>query len=379
MWLKKNLVFTLIFIFSFSIISAQLPNLINGNSNLPSLDVASLSNNTYNVNYTIINNINEFDQSLNTTNNVQFQNLTPTLNDTYSLGSPEFVWKDLYLGDNSLHLGKSKISYSVADDDGIMLDGSIHLEALDGVSGNLALHEGTEPLTCVSNDGGRLWYNLNNDLMWQDKNSVSKRVLLEGDDGIWSFNGNDIYYNSGNVGIGTDSPNNKLNVYETTWDTANTPLVNITNLDPNANDGDVLLVRGGANNANSDIFEVQDYSGNTDFVILGNGNVGIGTDSPNAKLEVSGDIRVFESVGNPRILVGDNATSGQWGGFDWDSTSYYLQIMNSNYSASNGVINILSSGYVGIGTITPTHKLNVIGNVNITGNLTVDNISLEFG
>ncbi|HEA46694.1 MAG TPA: hypothetical protein ENH99_02840, partial [Candidatus Pacearchaeota archaeon] len=180
MWLKKNLVFTLIFIFSFSIISAQLPNLINGNSNLPSLDVASLSNNTYNVNYTIINNINEFDQSLNTTNNVQFQNLTPTLNDTYSLGSPEFVWKDLYLGDNSLHLGKSKISYSVADDDGIMLDGSIHLEALDGVSGNLALHEGTEPLTCVSNDGGRLWYNLNNDLMWQDKNSVSKRVLLEG-------------------------------------------------------------------------------------------------------------------------------------------------------------------------------------------------------
>ena len=32
-------------------------------------------------------------------------NIIPSLDNTYSLGSPDLVWKDLYLGDNSLYLG----------------------------------------------------------------------------------------------------------------------------------------------------------------------------------------------------------------------------------------------------------------------------------
>jgi len=86
---------------------------------------------------------------------------------------------------------------------------------------------------------------------------------------------------------------------------------------------------------------------------------------------VVGDVRVFKSAGNPRILVGDNASSGQWGGLDWDSTSDYLQIMHSGYSGSDGVINILSSGKVGIGTTSPTHELNVVGSGNFTENVTI--------
>lgn len=83
-----------IFLFIFSIfllplISAEAPNLINGNSDRPSLDSADISNKTFNVNITqnitqeITNNIiniNQFDQSLNTTDSVQFDNLTLTGN-----------------------------------------------------------------------------------------------------------------------------------------------------------------------------------------------------------------------------------------------------------------------------------------------------------
>ncbi len=87
---------------------------------------------------------------------------------------------------------------------------------------------------------------------------------------------------------------------------------------------------------------------------------------------MTGDVWVYESAGNPRILVGDNASTGQWGGLDWDSTSDYLQIMHSDYSGSDGVINILSSGKVGIGTTSPTHELNVIGDLNITGNYIIN-------
>ena len=50
----------------------------------------------------------------------------------------------------------------------------------------------------------------------------------------------------------------------------------------------VMLVKGGANEADSKVFEVQDQNGNVDLVVLGTGRVGIGTASPNSALSVSG-------------------------------------------------------------------------------------------
>ncbi|HEA46604.1 MAG TPA: hypothetical protein ENH99_02375, partial [Candidatus Pacearchaeota archaeon] len=123
MCLKKNFILALIFIFLFSnlySLSAVSPNLPNGNLIYPNLANGVQTNNTYNVNYSVTqttNNINQFDQSLNTTDSVQFNNLTltgnlnilgnitPSLNNTFSLGSPNLLWKDLYLGDSSIYLG----------------------------------------------------------------------------------------------------------------------------------------------------------------------------------------------------------------------------------------------------------------------------------
>ena len=50
----------------------------------------------------------------------------------------------------------------------------------------------------------------------------------------------------------------------------------------------VMLVKGGANESDSKVFEVQDQNGNVDLVVLGTGRVGIGTASPNSALSVSG-------------------------------------------------------------------------------------------
>lgn len=67
--------------------------------------------------------------------------------------------------------------------------------------------------TLVYNDTSGLWYNaylndsghhVNNSLLWDGH--------AYGDEGHWGINGNDIYYNDGNVGIGTTTPQNKLNV-----------------------------------------------------------------------------------------------------------------------------------------------------------------------
>ena len=116
----------------------------------------------------------------------------------------------------------------------------------------------------------------------------------------------------GNFGIGITTPAAKLNIYSDD-NPSDTPLVNITNLDGNTPDSNALLVRGGANNNLGEVFEVQDYNGNTDFLVKGdgevvipNGNVGIGTTSPLHTLSIEGD---YFGLGNATTTG-----SGYYGG-----------------------------------------------------------------
>ena len=68
-----------------------------------------------------------------------------------------------------------------------------------------------------------------------------------------------------------------------------------------------LLVLGGGNSSNGRTFEVRDASGNTDLIVKGDGNVGIGTTSPSQKLEV---------VSAGFAYVRTRSTAGSFTGFD---------------------------------------------------------------
>jgi hypothetical protein len=76
---------------------------------------------------------------------------------------------------------------------------------------------------------------------------------------------------------------------------------------------------------------------NTALTIENDGNVGIGTSAPSAKLEVKGNVSL------------------------------------------NNTLYVTESGKVGIGTTNPSHELNVIGDVNITGDLYVNSSSVYLG
>ncbi len=122
------------------------------------------------------------------------------------------------------------------------------------------------------------------------------------------------------------------------------------------------------------------------------GNVGVGTVSPEAKLNiVGGELWLFNEGQNPRIVLGDNGTTGQYGFAQWDSLNDYyrietdgtngLKVKGNNVSIGNifpseplivsaGVTELLrvnSAGNVGIGTGNPGTKLEVAGQVKITG------------
>ena len=104
------------------------------------------------------------------------------------------------------------------------------------------------------------------------------------------------------------------------------------------------------------------------------GNVGIGTDNPQEKLHIS-------DIGNPKLLIEDTdsdnqvavrykTTSRDWiAGLHGGVNSF--KISKSTAFGTNDYFTINGSGYVGINKDTPTNQLDVVGNANIAGDLTV--------
>jgi hypothetical protein len=121
--------------------------------------------------------------------------------------------------------------------------------------------------------------------------------------------------------------------------------------------------------------------------IRSDGNVGIGDASPNQKLEVGGDIRILDSRSLMFKRHGDNyawrirnesSSNSSTFGFDGTNDLVFEVISNSNiqatpsatshniYSTSVNTLVLKETGKVGIGTQTPTQKLDVVGTVKAT-------------
>ena len=130
---------------------------------------------------------------------------------------------------------------------------------------------------------------------------------------------------------------------------------------------------------------------NSLFVLdtTGNGTVGIHTSTPDSALTVNGNVSI-----NNTFFVNNNGNVNTSGDFLVDSYTFYvnsisnrvaintsnpqamLHISNASQYAllitnSSNVVPIFvvnaTNGRVGIGTTTPTHILNVVGDQNITG------------
>jgi len=164
---------------------------------------------------------------------------------------------------------------------------------------------------------------------------------------IMNVNSDGTSYFDGNVGIGTDSPDNKLFV---TASTAGDYAAFIENT--NSTNGYGLLARTAQTGTSSYAFAAR--AGSSDiFVVRGDGNVGIGTASPNTKLHVAGIAQVTES-GNSAFYGGNyvRVFGDQNYGFRNTGGTYIANISMSGNSYFNG-------GNVGIGTTSPGAKLEI--------------------
>ena len=183
----------------------------------------------------------------------------------------------------------------------------------------------------------------------------------------------------GNLGIGTTSPTAALHVQKAINGGFAGTIYNTQ-----ATGGFGLSVRGG-NSSAEDALRVQNVGGTYLLNVKGNGNVGIGTTSPQQKLSVNGGHFAVASGG--RVYIGGaNGTDSTIGYLGNDSGVMELMTDGTrDFKIGGGTGGTTmffdtSAGNVGIGTTSPSYKLDVNGNVGITGDLEftkVDGIQIK--
>jgi hypothetical protein len=214
--------------------------------------------------------------------------------------------------------------------------------------------------------------------------------------GVWSLNGNNAFYNGGNVGIGTSNPMEQLTIAGVS--SYNNGLKLTGNADAgtglaleNTSAGGhkyALLSGGSADGVGVGGLGIYDDTvGDYRLAISAAGNVGIGTAVPQAKLDVAGTIRLAGSIVDRVEIATQDALRIK--GFQpfitmYDTSAFglifpprrYIQVVGDGMHflyqpecntipcpTGNAVaqLSLSGNGNVGIGTTTPQAKLDVIG------------------
>jgi hypothetical protein len=196
--------------------------------------------------------------------------------------------------------------------------------------------------------------------------------------------------NATNIGIGTKIPAAKLEIFASQAGVA--PSVNVSGHGhglygcladrDNLNGGKIEYLFGATENSGnlSRGFIIREVTAGTNrFYINPSGDLGIGTITPGAKLDVNGQVKITGgSPGAGKVLTSDATGLASWltpsGGADnlGNHTATQNIKLNGHWLSGDGDnegVYIANDGKVGIGMTSPSYNLDVSGTIRATGTI----------
>ena len=314
-----------------------------------------------------------------TSPSARFSVLEPTANTEYaSMGSGSTVSRHLkfsgFVANGTNNVGHrlsalNAIALNVAGDDALYIDNSGNVGiGTDTPDATLEIQTGTNAgKVRLSSDGNGAVFSGNGDLQFYTNNVAYSTKFYSANKGSALLT----ILDSGNVGIGTTSPDRELevegdgNVYIRV--TAKTD--NDATAIELKNTQETWTIKNQDTNDDALQFESDTV---TAMTILKTGNVGIGATNPTATLDVNGQRGTATNLATTKTAAGFDLNSNTTGGSnsltigETNQTSYFLQHANSAGTTAYDIVLNPYGGNVGIGTDNPDAKLEVAGDVLIS-------------
>jgi len=189
----------------------------------------------------------------------------------------------------------------------------------------------------------------------------------------WAISSGNISYRGGNVGIGTATPGGALEVSQPGADSSAGMIRLFKPSLANANYLTIDLGRAEAVNETGGIFYQYFTGGNSilglyhygdsgisgqGLILKKGGNIGIGTTTPDTRLDVVGSLKLRADANN--LAFANAANALKW--YEYLSGND----LRFKTAAGSDVLAIQAGGNVGIGTVNPSSKLTVNGVIETT-------------
>ena len=334
-------------------------------------------------------------------------NIIPSISSNFDLGSSNYKWKDLYLSGNSIYLD----NFIISKNDNAEITFKNNTNNYIGIKASeFNLNSNNNSYKFMLNSSGNLILNSNNNIYYpvlfnnsyDYSNIILSNVLISTSNNLYSqinnINTDTITQGTTNRFIINDTYNRNItftsNLTSSNITTSNLSVIgDNTTFNTTVYQTEQLQINNNTNttsmiitqiNGNHNVAEF--YNNSTlSFLINSNGNIGINNANPSYKLDVNGSLNVNSN--GDIFIKGTNISNI----IDLKITNTsnilvnYNNLINKptlatvattgNYSDLNGIpfiingTNIYSSlsGNLGIGNLTPNYKLDVNGDINVSG------------